>query len=158
MTFRRYLLAGALASGLLLTGCTGTPLDNAVEGLVDQGVEQLQGGVDQAIGDALGGADLSTDGQVPEGFPTDTVPLTGEVRGGGAGPNGSGWVAQTVLGSAADYEQASQALEDAGFTASVSNSDANSAFGQFTGNGYSVVLTVASEQDAVVATYIVTPA
>jgi hypothetical protein len=150
------LTAGALAGALALTGCTGTPLDSVIEGLVGQGTEQLQGGVEGLVEDALGGTAISSDGQLPDGFPADAVPVTGTVLGGGSGPNGTGWAARTQLGSAAEFENARAALEAAGFTASAMN--AESGFGTFTSADYTVVLVVAGASSDVTATYIVTPA
>ena len=162
MKARLLLAAGALAGALTLTGCTGTPLDNILEGIVgdgaDQIAEQLEGGVGGIIEDAIGGTEISSDGQLPEGFPADAVPLTGTVLGGGSGPNGMGWVARTQLRSAAEFEQARAALEDAGYTASAVNADANSGFGTFTSADYTVVLVVATESGQANATYVVTPA
>jgi hypothetical protein len=159
---RLTLAAGALAGALTLTGCTGTPLDNVIEGLVGEGSkqvsEQLQGGVEGLVEDALGGTAISTDGRLPDGFPADAVPITGTVLGGGSGPNGTGWVARTQLGSAAEFEDARAALEGAGFTASAVNSDANGGFGTFTSADYTVVLVVATQSAEVTANYIVTPA
>ncbi len=145
----------ALASALALTGCSA--VDSVVEGVVNEGVEQLQGGVDELINEALGGTDISNDGQLPDGFPEADVPLVGEVRGGGAGPNGSGWVAQTTLTDAGQFAEAQTALEDAGFTSSSVSSDENSGFGSFDSSAHTVTLVVATEGSAAVATYIVTP-
>ena len=162
MLGRRVLAVGALAAALTLTGCTGTPLDNVIEGIVGEGAEQLgeqlEGGVEGLVEDAIGGTEISSDGQLPDGFPADAVPLTGTVLGGGSGPNGMGWVARTQLGSAAEFEDARAALEDAGYTASAVNADANSGFGTFTSADYTVVLVVATESGQAHATYIVTPA
>ena len=157
----RWMVGGVLAGMLALTGCTGTPLDNVIEGVVGEGAEQLgeqlEGGVEGIIGDVLGGVEITSDGQLPDGFPADAVPVTGTVLGGGSGPNGAGWVARTQLGSAAELEQASATLEGAGFTASGVNSDANSGFGTFTSADYTVVLVVATESGQATATYVVTP-
>jgi hypothetical protein len=159
---RLALAVGALAGALALTGCTGTPLDNVIEGIVgegaDQVAEQLEGGVQGLAEDALGGTAISSDGQLPDGFPVDAVPLTGTVLGGGSGPNGTGWVARTRLASAAEFADARAALEGAGYADSAVNSDANSGFGTFTSADYTVVLVVATESGQANATYIVTPA
>jgi hypothetical protein len=154
---RPILVAGALAGALALAGCTGTPIDNAIEGLVGEGAEQLQGGVEGLIDDALGGAGITADGQLPNGFPSDAVPLTGSVGGGGSGPNGAGWVVRTELESAADFADARTALEKVGYTASAVNVDQNSGFGTFTSADYTVVLTVETMSGQAIATYIVTP-
>jgi hypothetical protein len=152
------MVGGVLAGMLMLSGCTGTPLDNVIEGVVGEGAEQLQGGVEGLVEDAIGGTAISSDGQLPDGFPADAVPVTGTVLGGGSGPNGAGWVARTQLGSAAEFEQAKSALEGAGFTASAVNSDGNSGFGTFTSADHVVVLVVATESGQATATYVVTPA
>jgi len=160
-TARRLLTVGALAGALALTGCTGTPLDNVIEGLVGEGTEQLgeqlEGGIEGLVGDVLGGTEISTDGQLPAGFPEDKVPLTGTVLGGGSGPNGLGWVVRTELASASDFGKAQAALEGAGYTASAVNSDANSGFGTFSSADHTVVLVVANESGQATATYVVTP-
>ena len=153
--------AGALALGA--SGCaTGTPIDNIVEGLVGQGVEQITSGIDESVrglvDDVLGGIELSTNGEAPSSFPPE-VPLTGEVLGGGAGPDGSGWVVRTRLGSASEFEEAAGALEAAGFAASGVSSDEASGYGAFTSSAYRVDLSVATDaQGEVTATYVVTSA
>lgn len=150
----------ALVAGT--AGCsTGTPLDNIVDGLVQQGVDQVTSGLDESIrglvGDVLGGVELTTDGQLPSSFPAD-VPLTGQVSGGGAGPEGSGWVVRTELDAGLTFSDASAALETAGFTASGVSSDATSGYGAFTGPTSRVDLSVATDADGVTtATYVVTP-
>ncbi|WP_156376795.1 hypothetical protein [Yonghaparkia sp. Root332] len=154
-------LAGALALGA--SGCaTGTPIDNIVEGLVDQGVEQITSGIDESVrglvDDVLGGVELSTDGEPPSSFPRE-VPLVGEVLGGGAGPEGSGWVVRTRVDDAGAFDAAAAALEGAGFAASGVSSDADSGYGAFTSGAYRVDLSVATDaQGEVTATYVVTPA
>lgn len=154
-------LAGALALGA--SGCsTGTPIDNIVEGFVDQGVEQITSGIDESVrglvDDVLGGVELSTDGEVPSSFPSE-IPLTGEVLGGGAGPEGSGWVVRTRLDGAGAFEAAAAALEGAGFAPSGVSSDESSGYGAFTSSAYRVDLSVATDaQGEVTATYVVTPA
>lgn len=154
-------LAGALALGA--SGCsTGTPLDNIVEGLVDQGVEQITSGIDESVrglvDDVLGGVELSTDGEPPASFPSE-IPLTGEVLGGGAGPDGTGWVVRTRLDDPGAFDAAAAALEGAGFAASGVSSDADSGYGAFTSSAYRVDLSVATDaQGEVTATYVVTPA
>lgn len=161
---RRPLAAVALAATIALgaSACsTGTPLDNIVEGFVDQGVEQVTSGIDEQIrglvGDVLGGVELTTDGSLPSSFPQG-IPLVGEVLGGGAGPEGSGWVARTRLDEASAFTAAQGALEDAGFTASGVSSDATSGYGAFTSAEYRVDLSVATDgQGEVTATYVVTP-
>lgn len=161
----RRIVAVAAISIALVTGTaacsTGTPLDNIVEGLVQQGVDQLVGGIDDQIrglvDDVLGGVELTGDGQVPASFPTE-VPLTGSVLGGGAGPEGSGWVVRTQLGAGQGFAEAAAALEQSGYTASGVSSDATSGYGAYSGDAYRVDLSVATDGEGVVtATYVVTP-
>lgn len=160
MRVPRLALALAVATllGGALAGCTGSPLDSVVEGAVNEGIEQLEGGIEGLVSEALGGAEVSTDGTLPGTFP-DSVPLVdGTVLGGGAGPAGSGWVANVEVASVAAFEDARALLEQAGYTGAAVSSDADSAFGTFTGPQYTVVLTVATQADGTtVATYVVTP-
>lgn len=160
----RRVVAVAAISIALVTGTaacsTGTPLDNIVEGLVQQGVDQLVGGIDEQIrglvDDVLGGVELTGDGTVPSSFPT-AVPLTGDVLGGGAGPEGSGWVVRTRLGEGLGFSDAAAALEAAGYAPSGVSADAGSGYGAYTSDAYRVDLSVATDGDGVVtATYVVT--
>ncbi len=149
----------ALSAALLLGGMTTlagcSVADNVVGGVVDE----VRGGVDDAVTDVLGGAGVSTDGNVPNGFPTDAVPLTGTVAGGGAGTDATGWVVRTTLANAGEFAAAQTALEGAGFEGSAVNADETSGFGTFTSDRYTVILTVTTGSDDVVtATYVVTPA
>lgn len=157
---RRRILGAVVAVtvGLAaLTGCSGPAIDDAVKGLVDKGLDQVGGGIDSLVSEALGGAELTTDGTLPDSFP-DTVPLVdGTVLGGGAGPAGAGWVARVSVPSADAFEQARQALEEAGFTGTGIETDAQGAAGNFTSADHNVVLTVASDAGDIVATYVVTP-
>lgn len=160
----RRLTAIALAAGLALgaSGCTGSPLDDIVEGVVQQGVDEITAGLDESVrglvDDVLGGAAISTDGTLPSGFPSEVV-VTGELVGGAAGPEGTGWVAQSRLDGGAGFEDAAAALERAGFSPSNVSSDADSGFGSFTSASYRVDLAVATDAEGVVtATYVVTPA
>ncbi len=163
MIARRPLAVAALSLALVAgtSACsTGTPIDNIVEGLVQQGVDQLVGGIDEQIrglvDDVLGGVELTADGTVPSSFPTE-VPLTGAVLGGGAGPQGSGWVVRTRLDGGLAFADAAATLEGAGFAPSGVSSDAGSGYGAFTSDAYRVDLSVATDADGVVtATYVVT--
>lgn len=159
----RITIAAAMSMALLAgtTACsTGTPLDNIVEGLVQQGVDQLVGGIDEQVrglvNEVLGGVELTGDGQVPASFPSE-VPVTGDVLGGGAGPDGSGWVVRTQLNGGLAFADAAAALEQAGFAPSAVSSDATSGYGAFTSATYRVDLSVATDAEGVVtATYVVT--
>jgi len=134
----------------VLAGCSVA--ENMVNGVVDEAKNQAG----DAVSEALGGAGVSTDGELPAGFPADAIPVVGEVQGGGAGPDSSGWVVVTTL-TTDDFAAAQAALEGAGYVASAVNSDADSGFGTFTLAPYTVVLTVATDTDgATTATYIVT--
>jgi hypothetical protein len=152
------LLAGGVVVGLTACG-EGSMVDNIVGSAVDQGVESVRGTVEDAVGDVLGGASVSTDGTLPESFPADVPLLDGTVRGGGAGPEGTGWVAQLTAGSLDDFAAAQAQLEGAGYTASGVNVDGDTALGTFTGPTYRVLLTLTTQSSdgTVVATYVVTP-
>jgi hypothetical protein len=160
-THRAAMMAVVLALVAGTAGCaTGTPLDNIVDGLVQQGVDQVTGGIDESIrglvGDVLGGVELTIDGQVPSTFPAD-IALTGAVVGGGAGPAGSGWVVQTLLEGGLTFADAADALEVAGFAASGVADDAGGGYGAFISSAHRVDLSVITDGDGVVtATYVVT--
>jgi hypothetical protein len=140
-----------------LVGCSAA--ENIVGGVVDEATDQAGEALGDAVSDALGGAGISTDGQLPSGFPAANVPLVGSVQGGGAGPDASGWVVRTTLGAGESFATAQAALEAAGYASSAVNADADSGFGSFTLAPYAVALTVATDADGVAtATYIVTNA
>ena len=160
---RRALAVAAVSLALVAgtSACsTGTPLDNIVEGLVQQGVDQLVGGIDEQIqglvGEVLGGVELTGDGEVPATFPAG-VALTGSVLGGGAGPDGLGWVVRTQLDGGLGFAEAAAALEQAGFSPSGVSADAGSGYGAYTSDAYRVDLSVATDGEGIVtATYVVT--
>jgi hypothetical protein len=163
-TFARSAATLALAAGLVtgLTACgEGSPVDNIVGGAVDSGLEDLKGtaqkAVEDAAGEALNGAGITTDGTLPASFPAEVPLVPGTTRGGGAGPDGTGWVAQIAVSGADQFTVARQQLEDAGFAASGVDTDAESGFGTFTGAAYRVVLTVSTDSEGqAIATYVVT--
>jgi len=143
-------LALVLFAFPMLAGCS------VAENMVNGVVSEAQNQAGDAISEALGGAGVTTDGQLPSGFPSDAIPVVGEVQGGGSGPDSSGWVVVTTLGSD-DFASAQAALEGAGYVSSAVNSDADSGFGTFTLAPYTVVLTVNTDADgATTATYVVT--
>ena len=143
-------LALVLFAVPVLAGCSVA--ENVVNGVVSEA--QNQAG--DAISEALGGAGVSTDGELPTGFPSDEIPVVGEVQGGGSAPDSTGWVVLTTL-TADDFASAQAALEGAGYVSSAVNSDADSGFGTFTLAPYTVVLTVATDTDGkTTATYVVT--
>lgn len=159
----RRLAATALTLAILAgtTACsTGTPLDNIVEGLVQQGVDQLVGGIDDQIrglvDDVLGDVELTGDGEVPATFPAE-IALTGAVLGGGAGPDGLGWVVRTQLDDGLGFADAAAELEQAGFSAAGVSADSASGYGAYTNDAYRVDLSVATDGEGIVtATYVVT--
>ncbi|KQO62882.1 hypothetical protein [Curtobacterium sp. Leaf261] len=175
---RSVLLTAAAAAVLTigLTGCSSDTVKQATDlgssvagdvsssvegitgGAIQDGMSSIAGGIDGALDSALEGADITSDGTTPEGFPTAAVPLVdGTVLGGGAGPNGSGWVVQVRVGAVSDFAAAQQQLEDAGFTDNTVRTETKSAFGLFRSSDHRVVLTFAENKDGVTATYIVTP-
>ncbi|MGN6409644.1 MAG: hypothetical protein ACTHMH_14945 [Curtobacterium sp.] len=171
-------LIAAVAAGIALAGLSGcssdavqqaTDLGSSVASSVSEGVQGIDGkaiqdgmasvagGIDGALDTALKGANVTSDGKVPDGFPTKDVPLVdGTVLGGGTGPNGSGWVVQVRAASVDDFQTAAQQLTDAGFTESAKRADSTSAFGMFRSDTHRVVLTFSDGSDGVTATYIVT--
>ncbi len=178
MRTTRTLLA-AVAAGITLAGLTGcsaadvrqatalgssvaSNVSETVQGIdgkaIQDGMSSVAGGIDGALDAALKGTGVTSDGKVPDGFPTAEVPLVdGTVLGGGTGPNGSGWVVQVRAGSVDDFAAAAQRLADAGYTESAKRADASSAFGLFRSDAHRVVLTFSKSGDGVTATYIVTP-
>ncbi|MBT2501458.1 hypothetical protein [Curtobacterium sp. ISL-83] len=172
-------LIAAVAAGIALAGLTGcsseavqqaTDLGSSVASSVAEsvhgvdgkaiqdGMASVAGGIDGALDTALKGAHVTSDGKVPDGFPSKEVPLVdGTVLGGGSGPNGSGWVAQVRPRSVGDFAAATQQLATAGFTESAKRADTTSAFGLFRSDAYRVVLTFSQGDGGVTATYIVTP-
>lgn len=154
------LAAPLLTAALALTALVGcSAVDNVVGGVVDEAKKQVQEQVDKAVGDALGGAGVSTDGEVPEGFPSDAVPLVdGEVQGGATAPEGGGWAVQITIDGIDRFTEAGDLLTAAGYSGTVSNADETSGFGTWTGPDYTVTITVSGEADALTALYIVVPA
>jgi len=158
---RTLFIAAALAASPLLVGCGVA--DNVVNGVMDEAqnradeaLSEAQKQAGDAVSEALGGAGISTDGQLPPGFPADEIPVVGEVKGGASGPDGSGWGVVSTLTSD-DFASAQAALEGAGFVSSAVNSDAAGGFGTFTLAPHTVVLTVGTDADGVVtASYVVT--
>ncbi|MFZ6991064.1 hypothetical protein ACO0E1_04170 [Curtobacterium sp. RRHDQ66] len=172
-------LVAAVAAGIALAGLTGCSSDTLkqatdlgssvasdvsehVKGIdgsaIEQGMSNIAGGIDGALDTALKGANVTSDGKVPDGFPTAAVPLVdGTVLGGGTGPNGSGWVVQVQAAGVDDFTAAAQQLTDAGFTESAKRADTSSAFGIFRSDDHRVVLTFSKSDAGATATYIVTP-
>lgn len=172
-------LIAAVTAGIALAGLTGCSTDavrqatdigssvassvsETVGGIdgkaVQDGMASVAGGIDGALDAALDGSGVTSDGKVPEGFPTADVPLVdGTVLGGGAGPNGTGWVVQVRVSSVDAFGSAAEQLAAAGYTESAKRADASSAFGLFRSDTHRVVLTVSESKDGVTATYIVTP-
>jgi hypothetical protein len=145
-------IALMIALAPALAGCS------VAENMVNGVVSEAQNQAGDAISEALGGAGVSTDGELPTGFPSDEIPVVGEVQGGGSAPDSSGWVVLTTL-STDDFASAQAALEGAGYVASAADGDADSGFGTFTLSPYTVVLTVATDADGkTTATYVVTKA
>ncbi len=154
------LLAASLLTGASLTGCSA--VDNVVGGVVDEAERQVQEQIDRTVSEALGGASISRDGKAPDGFPAEAVPLVdGEIEGGAGGPGGSGWAVQLKIDGIDRFEEAGTLLTDAGYTGTISNADATSGFGTWTGPEYTVTITVSGvsgESGALTALYVVVPA
>ncbi|WP_207453483.1 hypothetical protein [Desertivibrio insolitus] len=161
-TLLRVTSAALLSASLVLplAACSGGEglVDNVVEGIVGDQIDQFSEGVQDQLRDALGGVDFTTDGALPDGFPADVPLVSDDVVRGGTAANGAGWAAQVRVADASAFADAQSLLEGAGYTASGVSADADAGFGIFTSTDYRVVLTVAQDGDAVVATYVVTPA
>ncbi|GAA2236770.1 hypothetical protein N1031_11065 [Herbiconiux moechotypicola] len=140
----------ALALGALLapalTGCIGNPVEQIVEGAVEQA-----GG---------GDVDLNSDGGLPDGFPTEVPLYDGEIQGGVAvdTAEGGGWtVVVAVSDPQASFTSINDQLVAAGFESQFSGFTDGSGTGMYVGPTYSVLVTVADDgSGAVTATYIVT--
>lgn len=172
-------LIAAVTAGIALAGLTGCSADavrqatdlgssvasnvsETVQGIdgkaVQDGMASVAGGIDGALDAALSGSGVTSDGKVPAGFPTADVPLVdGTVLGGGAGPDGTGWVVQVRVASVDEFGAADEQLAAAGYTESAKRADTTSAFGLFRSDAYRVVLTVSDSEAGATATYIVTP-
>lgn len=157
---RRGLAAGlVLVPGLVLTGCSA--VGDAVRHAAREGAEQVRHSVEDVVGDTLGKVQVSTDGAVPPSFPRDAVPFAeGKLLGGGAAPEGAGWVAQVAVPDVANgFADARARLEAAGYTAdSDVAGDDTSGYGRFTTDAYTVIVTVSADLGSPVATYVVLPA
>jgi hypothetical protein len=172
-------IVAAVTAGIALAGLTGCSADSVKQATdlgssvasdvsdgvrnidgsaIEQGMANVAGGIDGALDTALKGANVTSDGKVPDGFPASAVPLVdGTVLGGGTGPNGSGWVVQVETPSVDDFGTAAQQLTDAGFTESAKRADSSSAFGIFRSDDHRLVLTFSKSDGGATATYIVTP-
>jgi hypothetical protein len=154
---RRGLAAGlVLVSAVALGGCSA--VGDAVRDAAHEGEKQVRHSVEDVVGDTLGKVQVSTDGHVPESFPSAAVPFPdGQLLGGGAAPEGAGWVAQVAVPDIqGGFADAQAKLEAAGFTAEDDvASDATSGYGRFTTDAYTVIVTVSADLGSPVATYVV---
>ena len=156
MTTSTLKIARPLSIALLIFLAPALAGCSVAENMVNGVVSEAQNQAGDAISEALGGAGISTDGELPPGFPADQIPVVGEVQGGGSSPESSGWVVLTTL-TTDDFASAQAALEGAGYVSSAVSSDADSGFGTFTLAPYTVVLTVSTDGDgATTAAYVVT--
>ena len=147
------LLAAGATALLLLTGCAN-PLEKAIEGLAEQGVEKLieeAGGGDVQIGGLTGSA------EVPDDFPA-SVPLPD------GSPNHSlrvvtdGRAAWTVHYSAGteDYDRLVSAIAAAGFTEESSGEFGDAMkMAQFTDGTYRLSATLLGDDDERMLQYLV---
>ncbi|MWJ07732.1 hypothetical protein [Clavibacter michiganensis] len=156
---RRGLAAGlVLVPGLVLAGCS--QVGEVVRDAAHEGAKQVRHSVEDVIGDTLGKVQVSTDGHVPPSFPTDAVPFAeGKLLGGGAAPEDAGWVAQVAVPDVeGGFADARARLEAASYASSDVTGDAQSGYGRFTTDAYSVIVTVSADLGSPVATYVVMPA
>jgi ABC-type glycerol-3-phosphate transport system substrate-binding protein len=142
-------LAGLLTIGL--SGCFANPVEQLVQNRVEDAVE---GAVEDAAGSDvdLGGTTL------PDGFPSDAVPvIEGEIVYG-AGMGGEAWAVMVkVADRDAAYAEVKQLLTDKGFETTMESSAEGGAFAIFTSDAYVAQVTVGeSGADGIVAQYAVT--
>lgn len=144
------VLALVLAAALppAVSGCAGNPVEQVVEGAVEQA-----GG---------GEVDLNSDGGLPDGFPSEEVPLyDGEVVGGmGAGSvdSGGGWTVIVKVDEELEpaFQSIDAQLKDAGFDASYSGFVDGAGSGAYSDTAYSVIVSVTDDGSGQkTATYIV---
>jgi len=161
----RSLLRRGLAAGLVLVGAVSlggcSAVGDVVRGAAHEGEKQVRHGVEDVVGDTLGKVQVSTDGRLPDSFPTDAVPFAdGKLLGGGAAPEGTGWVAQVAVPDVeSGFADARAKLEAAGYAADGTvASDATSGYGRFTTDAHTVIVTVSADLGSPVATYVVLPA
>jgi hypothetical protein len=155
---RRGLAAGlVLVPALVLTGCSA--VGHAVRDAAQEGADQVRHGVEDVVADTLGQVQVSTDGRLPDTFPSDAVPFAeGQLLGGGAAPEGAGWVAQVAVPEVeGGFADARARLEAAGYAASGVAVDAGSGYGRFTTDAHTVIVTVSADLGSPVATYVVLP-
>ncbi|RIJ51120.1 hypothetical protein DZG00_10110 [Clavibacter lycopersici] len=156
---RRGLAAGlVLVPALVITGCS--QVGDVVRDAAQEGAKQVRHSVEDVVGDTLGKVQVSTDGHIPDSFPADAVPFPeGKLLGGGAAPDGAGWVAQVAVPEVeGGFADARTRLEAAGYASSEIASDAQSGYGRFTTDAYTVIVTVSADPGSPVATYVVLPA
>ncbi|MCU1440214.1 MAG: hypothetical protein JWP85_1211 [Rhodoglobus sp.] len=134
----------ALAVAPALSGCAGNPIESIIEGATGGDVD-------------LGGAGL------PEGYPTEEVPLIdGEIIfGAGIGAaEGHVWNVTVKVSGADAIEQIKSQLEGAGFTANeagIGGTTADAATALFESDKYGVLVAVTKDGDkGFVANYTVT--
>jgi hypothetical protein len=155
----RGLAAGlVLVPGLLLAGCSA--VGDVVRDAAQEGADQVRHGVEDVVADTLGKVQVSTDGRLPDTFPSDAVPFAdGRLLGGGAAPEGAGWVAQVAVADvAAGFADAQARLEGVGYAPGDVAADAERGYGRFTTDAHTVVVTVSADLGSPVATYVVLPA
>lgn len=145
----RYTAPIAIALALLITpalaGCFGNPLEAVIEGATGGDVD-------------LGGT------SIPDGFPTNEVPLAqGEILFGGSIGNNEGRVFNVTIkvSDAGAIDQIKAQLEGAGFVSQGEFSGSNAEGGTFIGttDKWGVLVVVSQDgQDGFVANYTVTSA
>jgi hypothetical protein len=138
----------ALALGVLLapalTGCIGNPVEQIVEGAVEQA-----GG---------GEVDLNSDGGVPDGFPTEVPLYDGEVVSGisAGAAEAQTWTVSIVVDDVESaFTSIDEQLKAAGFEASLSGFSEGTGTGIYSNPAYGVILTVMDDGSRKTATYVV---
>ncbi len=162
---RRTLSAGiaALALPLTLSAC-GEAAEQAAEEAAEKAIEDANGGdvdididedggevkVENSDGSFVSGGDL------PDDYPSDEVPLVGDVQFGSSASTGTGtgWTISTLYDgdAAAAFAAAKEALEGAGFT---TDGAAGETFASMRSDAYSVVLSAGDGADGTTLSYVV---
>jgi hypothetical protein len=162
-------LLGALAlvAGLgTLVGCGGDEQTGVTETAdklsADSGVESPAASTDAASADSAasdGAATTATEG-LPEGFPSDDVPLLSEqvLTGSAGGPDGEFAWSVVLQSSRAVSDVSAEVRKEftaAGYTAGPGDELGDLSVMQFTGPKYEVGVTAARAEGRVVITYVV---
>ena len=159
---RRLLVAVPTALlAVSLVGCSDIAENAAEDALKEEGIEADLDGSDIKIDTTDGGV---VTGELPEGFPTDEVPVVdGEILFGTYTKSSGTWDTTIEVGpaggdKAAAYDEAEAMLLDAGATVTQEQVDNGTAIaGRYTNGEHAIDLAV-TDSNGIVVTYLVSPA